>query len=135
MEKYECGVCRERNPLSNTRCSRCDHILPWGFLHDPSLIVVEKVKTPRWARWLDLFFNPNYEPPKCRYCGEGIAAEALVCPHCFQILMVRINEPMGPAALGGFVLGGEFGSGAEVSESSELRALIQRFLADHPKGY
>ncbi len=48
--------------------------------------------------------------------------------------MVRINEPIGPSALGGFVLGGSMGSGGEVSESPELRALIERFLADHPEG-
>lgn len=49
--------------------------------------------------------------------------------------MVRIQEPIGPAALGGFVMGGEFGSGGEVSESPELQALTRRFLVDHPNGY
>jgi hypothetical protein len=104
-------------------------------LHDTSLIVPQKVKAPFLERWLDPIFNPNKEPPKCRYCGEGVAAQALVCPYCYRILMVRNQEPIGPRSLGGFVLGGEFGSGAEVSESPELLALIERFLADHPDGY
>ena len=135
MPKYECGVCREPNALASTRCIRCNLVLPWGFLHDPSLIVVKKVKVPFWAPLLDALFNPNKQPPKCRYCGEGIAAEALVCPHCYRILMVRNQEPIGPRALGGFVLGGEMGSGAEISATPEMRALIERFLADHPDGY
>lgn len=59
MAKYECGVYRERNDLMNTRCTRCEQVLPWGFLHDPSLVVVDKVKTPRWAQWIDTIFNPT----------------------------------------------------------------------------
>ncbi len=46
MKRYECGVCREPNALESVRCTRCEHILRWGFLHDPSLIVPEKVEVP-----------------------------------------------------------------------------------------
>lgn len=123
MSKYECGVCRERNSLENTRCTRCGQILPWGFLHDPSLIVPEIVEVPVWARWLDTIFNPNNEPPKCRYCGEGIAAEALVRPHCQRILRVRTEESFGTRI------------GPTIPESAELQALIERFLSTYPYCY
>ena len=134
MPKYECGVCREPNALANTHCVRCGLILPWGFLHDPSLIVVKKEKSPFWVPWFDAIFNINKKAPACRYCGETIVAEALVCPHCSSILMVRINQPIGPPALGGFV-GSVMGSGAEISATPEMRALIERFLDDHPNVY
>lgn len=135
MPKYECGICGESNVIANTRCTRCGQILPWSFLHDPSLVVTEKVKTPFWVKWLDTILNPNNEPPKCRYCGEGIAAEALICPHCRRILMVRIHDPIGPRALGGFIHGVAFDGGGEFSRSPEGKVLIQRFLADYPNGY
>ncbi len=135
MPKYDCGTCGESNATANIRCTRCGQVLPWGFLHEPSLAVVEKVKTPFWAKWLDTIFNPKDESPKCRYCGEGIAAEALVCPHCYRILMVRIHDPIGPRALGGYTYSVAFDGGAEFSKSPEGKMLIQQFLVNHPQGY
>lgn len=132
MQKYKCSVCFEPNSLANTRCTRCEQVLPWGFLHDSSLVVIEKAKASSWTRWLDLFLTPNNEAPKCRFCNESIEAEALVCPHCRRILRTRTEESVSaPVFFGGLTVGVTF----DYEHDPELKSLIERFLADHPDGY